>query len=229
MATPARRPDDDPSGDDATAVADLVAILRTAGNGARTLGGAGLSAVADGTEAAVAAFVAARVRRAVDRAASGPPPPLAQALAAPRTSALTKRLGTSGVSRLARRAGPIARRSPTAIALRVGPALYELGTSVVRELDAIAATLAVRALDDRREPDAEAVHTITVQLLTDRPVDPTVRPPHNALVKRWLRRAGGQLAPFGLGGGGVDAATLSAAIADVDPADLGPKRRRRSS
>ncbi len=222
-------PDRHETGDDRWGPEELFAILKTVFDTARTAGGAGLSALQHGSEDAVAAFVRHRVARAVDGIEPGASPSLDRSLAAPRSSALTRRLGTSGVARVARRAGPLARRSPTAIALRVGPAMYDVATQAVRELDAVAAQLVALAHDHGRAPDADRIHTATVQLIAGETVDPAGRVAHLGLVRRWIRRMGGQLAPFGLGGGGPDARKLTDAIAAVDPTELGPKRRRSRS
>lgn len=230
MATPARRPGDD----DERGVEDLLAILRTVISGARSAGGTGLTVLADGAERGLATFMRSRVDRAIEHpapASSEGRAGLADRLASPKGSAVTRRLGRSGVARVARRAGPMARRSPAVLALRAGPAMYELVTEAVREVDAVASELVAIARDNGRDPDPHSVHAATVQVLVGRPLDvaATGDPDHSALVRRWAKRIGGHLAPFGLGGGRTDVGALERALAQVDPAALGPRRRRRST
>lgn len=229
MATPARRAGDD----DDRGVEDLMAILRTVISGARTAGGTGLTVLADGAERALSTFIRSRVDRVIAQpapASSKARAGLADRLAPPKGSAVTRRLGRSGVARVVRRAGPLARRSPAALALRVGPAMYDLVTEALREVDAVASELVAVARDNGRDPDPHSVHVATVQVLVGRPVDGDAvdEPDHSALVRRWAKRIGGHLAPFGLGGGRTDVAALERALAQIDPADLGPRRRRRS-
>lgn len=224
-SSPMASPDRHETGDQRSGADELLAILKTVFDGARTAGGAGLSALHHGSEDAVRAFVRQRVARCVQDTAPGASPSLAHALTAPKRSALTRRIGTSGVARVARRVAPLTRRSPAAIALRIGPALYDVVTEAVREIDAVATQLVALAHDHGRTPEVARIHTATVQVIAGDLVDPGGRVAHLGLVRRWLRRMGGQLAPFGLLGGGPDARQLADALAAIDPAELGPKRR----
>lgn len=223
MATPDRR---DSTGD-GRAVDDLVAILRTLATGAVSAGGAGLHALSGGTEAAVSTFVRSRVARAVDRAGQRPSRSLHETLAAPAGSNITRRIGRSGAARVARRVGPLARRSPAALALRFGPAVYDVATTAIREIDAVAAALVAHAHEHRRDPDVDRIHTATVQVLAGDAVEPGGEPDHGGLARRWAKRVGAQIVPFGLADRGPDTDALARTIQAVDPAALGPARRRR--
>lgn len=211
--------------DERPATQELVALLRLVLRHAKDLGASGVEAAGHGADGAIGTFVLGRARRAVERPSADRD--LGRALKEPAGGALARRAGRSGISRVARRVGPVARRSPAGLALRFGPAVYDVATGALREIDGVSQALVARALDNGRRPDPERIAAATVGVLGGQ-LDGSVvdAPDHLALARRWLRRIGGQMVPFGLLGDGIDVEALQAAIDRVPPEMLGDRRRR---
>lgn len=223
----------------ARTVDEVIAALQSAIGKGRELGSASLAGIGSGVDDAIRRMVDDRVSRALDR----PGAPLTEgaltaALAAGGRSSLSRRVSSRGVARLARSARPLRAlggRSPAGLALRFGPALYDVVGEALRNIDTVATQLAARADAAGVDADPERLRTVVVQVLTGQPVDPDDEADDRALARTWLTRAGSHLAPFGLGRrSGRAAGDVAHAVQTVDPSllssDGGSRRgwRRRS-
>lgn len=208
-------------------VDEVIAALQSAVGKGRKLGSLSLSGIGAGVDDAVRRLVDDRVSRALER----PGRPLSETeltavLTTGSGSSLARRIGSRSAGKLARRSRPLRAlggRSPAGLALRFGPALYDVVTQARHTMDVVATQLAARAAAAGVSPDPDRLRVAVVQILGGQPVDPGGAADHRIVARRWLTSAGGQLAPFGLGGrSAVPAADVAAAVQSVDPSGLAP-------
>lgn len=222
-------PPDDPA---PRTAAEVVAALQAAIGKGRELGASGLSGLGAGVDDVIRRVVDDRVDPALERVHPPlSPGELTAALAAGGRPSVAKQVGSRSVNRLVRRTGPlraIGGRTPIGLALRYGPALYDVVGDALRTMDVVATQLASRAADAGVDPDPDRLRAAVVQLLTQRTVDPGGEVDHLALARTWLGRAGSRLMPFGIGGrSDRSAAELARSVQAVDPRSLGSAPRRR--